>query len=125
MGRTSRQGNLPKAPLGGPTTREGPGRVPLAYGDSTALSERGETRNGTLAPPSSCLEGQALPLGYRWPGRLARAGGEGPELEVGEAGPDESRVAHLALAPGSYRLWCSLPQHDEWGMNVALAVNDG
>jgi plastocyanin len=57
--------------------------------------------------------------------KLQRVGGASPELEVGEAGPDESRVAHLDLSPGTYRLWCSLPQHDEWGMNVALAVNDG
>ena len=46
-------------------------------------------------------------------------------LEVGEAGPGESRVAHLELAPGTYQLFCSLPQHEEWGMSVDLEVRDG
>jgi hypothetical protein len=52
-------------------------------------------------------------------------GSEDPPLEVGEAGPGESRVAHLALPPGTYRLWCSLPQHEEWGMKVDLEVRSG
>ena len=46
-------------------------------------------------------------------------------LLVGEAGPGESRVGHFDLAPGRYRLWCSLPQHDEWGMNAELEVRAG
>ncbi len=45
-----------------------------------------------------------------------------PPLEVGEAEPGESRVARLNLPAGSYRLWCSLPQHEEWGMSVDLEV---
>jgi hypothetical protein len=56
---------------------------------------------------------------------LRLKGSEDSPLEVGEAGPGESRVAHLTLAPGAYRLWCSLPQHDEWGMNVELEVKGG
>jgi hypothetical protein len=48
-----------------------------------------------------------------------------PPLEVGEAGPGESRVAHLSLSPGTYQLWCSLPQHEEWGMSVDLEVRAG
>jgi Copper binding proteins, plastocyanin/azurin family len=56
---------------------------------------------------------------------LRREGSEDSPLEVGEAGPGESRVARLTLPPGTYRLWCSLPQHEEWGMNVDLEVRDG
>ncbi len=52
-------------------------------------------------------------------------GSEGSPLEVGEAGPGESRVAHFDLPPGSYRLWCSLPRHEEWGMSVDLEVRSG
>jgi plastocyanin len=48
-----------------------------------------------------------------------------PPLEVPEAGPLEHRTAKFDLAPGTYRLWCSLPQHDEWGMNATLAVGSG
>ena len=46
-------------------------------------------------------------------------------LEVGEAGPGENRVARLELAPGTYQLYCSLPQHEEWGMSVDLEVRGG
>jgi hypothetical protein len=56
---------------------------------------------------------------------LQPTGSTNPPLEVGEAGPGESRVARFALSPGTYRLWCSLPQHDEWGMNVELEVKGG
>lgn len=52
-------------------------------------------------------------------------GGVEPPLEVGEAGPGESRVARFSLSPGTYRLWCSLPQHEEWGMSVELEVKSG
>jgi hypothetical protein len=56
---------------------------------------------------------------------VALAGSGNPPLEVGEAGPGENRVAHFSLSPGTYRLWCSLPQHEEWGMSVELEVRDG
>jgi hypothetical protein len=46
-------------------------------------------------------------------------------LEVGEAEPGEHRVGHFTLQPGTYRLWCSLPQHEEWGMSVDLEVRGG
>jgi hypothetical protein len=56
---------------------------------------------------------------------LRLAGSADPPLEVGEAGPKESRVAHFGLSPGTYQLWCSLPQHEEWGMSVELEVRSG
>jgi hypothetical protein len=52
-------------------------------------------------------------------------GNEDPPLLVGEAEPGERRVGHLDLPAGTYRLWCSLPQHEEWGMSVDLEVRDG
>lgn len=52
-------------------------------------------------------------------------GSEESGLEVGEAEPGESRVGHLELAPGTYQLYCSLPQHEEWGMSVDLEVQAG
>lgn len=57
--------------------------------------------------------------------KLQLQGGEGEPLEVAEAGPLEHRSAKFELAAGSYRLWCSLPQHDDWGMNATLAVGSG
>ncbi len=56
---------------------------------------------------------------------LQLEGSEGPPLEISEAGPLEYRTAKFDLTAGTYRLWCSLPQHDEWGMNATLLVTGG
>jgi uncharacterized cupredoxin-like copper-binding protein len=48
-----------------------------------------------------------------------------PLLEVPEAGRGEHRTARLTLHPGTYQLWCSLPEHKERGMSVALQVAGG
>jgi len=53
-----------------------------------------------------------------------QGGGEEPVLAVSEAGPEERRSARFALPAGTYRLWCSLPTHEEKGM-VATLVVDG
>jgi hypothetical protein len=53
---------------------------------------------------------------------LRPEGTEDPPLEIPEAGPGERRLARFELPAGKYRLWCSLPQHEEWGMSVALEV---
>jgi hypothetical protein len=46
-------------------------------------------------------------------------------LEVSEAGPSEHRTARFTLHPGTYQLWCSLPEHRERGMSVTLQVAGG
>jgi hypothetical protein len=56
---------------------------------------------------------------------LRPEGGADAPLEVGEAEPGEHRVGHFTLQPGTYRLWCSLPQHEAWGMSVDLEVRGG
>jgi plastocyanin len=56
---------------------------------------------------------------------LQLEGSEEPPLEIPEADSLERRSAHFDFAPGTYRLWCSLPQHDEWGMNATLIVGAG
>ncbi|HEX5712463.1 MAG TPA: hypothetical protein VFX85_04030 [Solirubrobacterales bacterium] len=56
---------------------------------------------------------------------LRTEGDEGAPLEIPEAGPGERRLARFQLPAGSYRLWCSLPQHEEWGMSVGLEVRPG
>jgi hypothetical protein len=50
---------------------------------------------------------------------------EAPPLEIPEAGPGERRLGRFQLSPGIYQLYCSLPQHEEWGMSVALEVRSG
>jgi hypothetical protein len=49
-------------------------------------------------------------------------GDEGPPLEVPETQSLERSVATFDLPAGSYRLWCSLPEHEERGMYTSLQV---
>ena len=53
---------------------------------------------------------------------LQREGAGEPTLEIGETGPVERRTARFALSPGTYKLWCSLPTHEEEGMVTTLLV---
>lgn len=46
-----------------------------------------------------------------------------PVLEIPETGPQERASYDFELEPGSYRLWCSLPEHDELGMHATLEVS--
>jgi Copper binding proteins, plastocyanin/azurin family len=45
-----------------------------------------------------------------------------PAHSVGEAAPGQQKVATFDLPPGTYRLWCSLPTHDEQGMHATLIL---
>jgi hypothetical protein len=54
---------------------------------------------------------------------LQRNGSGEPPLEIAETDSLQRRTARFTLAAGSYRLWCSLPAHDELGMNATLAVS--
>ncbi|HYG97121.1 MAG TPA: hypothetical protein VD741_08440 [Solirubrobacterales bacterium] len=53
---------------------------------------------------------------------LLREGDEGAPLEIPETQSLQRSVATFDLPAGSYRLWCSLPQHEEWGMYTSLQV---
>ena len=53
---------------------------------------------------------------------LARTDSTGTPLTIAEIGPLARATGRFTLTPGSYRLWCSLPQHEEWGMTAALTV---
>jgi plastocyanin len=54
--------------------------------------------------------------------KLVREGGGEPPLEVEEAAPEGHTSGRFTLAPGTYRLYCSLFQHDEKGMHANLLV---
>jgi plastocyanin len=54
--------------------------------------------------------------------KLQREGSEDPPLVVPEAVPDEHTTASFDLAAGTYRLYCSLFEHDEKGMHATLLV---
>jgi hypothetical protein len=49
-------------------------------------------------------------------------GVEGPPQEIPETESLQRNVATFELPAGSYRLWCSLPEHEEKGMYTTLQV---
>jgi plastocyanin len=53
---------------------------------------------------------------------LQEVGSEGPPEEIAETESLQRTRAHFMLEPGVYRLWCSLPTHDEQGMHATLVV---
>ena len=53
---------------------------------------------------------------------LRPVGSEAAPLEIAETESLQRSRAHFTLEPGAYRLWCSLPTHDEEGMHATLVV---
>jgi plastocyanin len=55
---------------------------------------------------------------------LLLEGGAGEPLEIPETDSEERNVASFDLPAGKYKLWCSLPEHEEKGMTTTLLVAD-
>jgi plastocyanin len=53
---------------------------------------------------------------------LQLEGGAGAPLEIPETDSEQRSVANFDLPAGKYRLWCSLPEHEEKGMQTTLTV---
>ena len=53
---------------------------------------------------------------------LRQEGEEGAPLEIPETPSLQRNVATFDLPAGNYRLWCSLPEHEEQGMYTSLVV---
>jgi plastocyanin len=53
---------------------------------------------------------------------LRREGDEGDPLQILETPSLERTVTSFDLPAGKYRLWCSLPEHEEKGMHTTLVV---
>jgi plastocyanin len=53
---------------------------------------------------------------------LQREGNEGGPLQIPETASLQHDVASFDLPAGKYRLWCSLPEHEEKGMHTTLTV---
>jgi plastocyanin len=47
---------------------------------------------------------------------------DGEPLQIAETASLQRDVATFDLPPGTYRLWCSLPEHEEKGMHTTLVV---
>jgi plastocyanin len=53
---------------------------------------------------------------------LQREGDAGEPLQIPETDSLQRSVASFDLPAGKYRLWCSLPEHEEKGMETTLRV---
>lgn len=53
---------------------------------------------------------------------LQREGDGGEPLQIPETDSLQRNVANFDLPTGKYRLWCSLPEHEEKGMHTTLTV---
>ena len=53
---------------------------------------------------------------------LAKTGTLDVPLVIEEIGPLTQATGRFSLTPGTYRLWCSLPLHEGWGMTADLTV---
>jgi plastocyanin len=53
---------------------------------------------------------------------LQGEGDEGEPLQIPQTDSLERNVASFDLPAGKYRLWCSLPEHEEKGMSTTLTV---
>ncbi|HEU4737755.1 MAG TPA: hypothetical protein VFS54_01600 [Solirubrobacterales bacterium] len=53
---------------------------------------------------------------------LLLEGGSGEPLEIPETDSEERSVENFDLPAGKYKLWCSLPEHEEKGMSTTLQV---
>jgi plastocyanin len=51
-----------------------------------------------------------------------QGGGEEPVFQLANTLPGQQHSASFELPPGTYRLWCSLPEHDAEGMHTTLVV---
>jgi plastocyanin len=54
---------------------------------------------------------------------LQLEGDVGAPLEIPETDSEQRSVASFDLPAGKYRLWCSLPEHEEQGMHTTLIVD--
>jgi plastocyanin len=53
---------------------------------------------------------------------LQREGDVGEPMEIPETSSGQRATADFDLPAGKYKLWCSLPEHEEKGMSTTLTV---
>jgi plastocyanin len=52
-------------------------------------------------------------------------GADEPVYTISETASRQRQTEHFDLPQGTYRLWCSLPTHEEEGMVATLVVGSG
>ncbi len=53
---------------------------------------------------------------------LQLADGSGPDYSIDDTDSEQRSQGDFELAPGTYRMWCTLPTHDTLGMHATLLV---
>jgi len=119
----------PPAPISAPSPQPEPEPAPTIEHLGVKAEDKAEKWSFTLSH-SSVAAGEVIVELNNQGGdphnlNLRREGEVGPPLEVAEAGPLEHRTGRFTLAAGTYKLWCSLPEHEEKGMHTTLVVGGG
>ena len=90
------------------------------------LGVRADEFSFTLSRPSVAAGDVIIELDNRGEDphnlNLAKTGTVDLPLTIEEIGPLTQATGRFTLTPGTYRLWCSLPLHEEWGMTANLTV---
>jgi plastocyanin len=121
------------APLGiaTPPAPAAPNPPPPPESDSTVarLGIKADEYSYTLSRPSIAPGDVIVELNNQGEDfhnlNLQLADGEGASFEIPETAPLAQGVERFTLPAGEYRLWCSLPEHEELGMQATLLVGDG
>jgi hypothetical protein len=79
------------------------------------ILSRGVVKAGTVSL-------QAIDAGMDPHDLRLRQTGAKPEIDAPELSSGERWNRVVYLKPGSYRLWCSLPEHSKLGMHATLRV---
>jgi plastocyanin len=93
------------------------------------LSVQAEEYSYTLSRPSVPAGDVIVELDNRGEDphnlNLQPVGTDSPPLQISKIESQEQGTARFTLPAGTYRLWCSLPEHDQMGMHATLTVGDG
>jgi plastocyanin len=117
---------LPPAPASPGPTNTLPHEEPQPEGTVSHLGVKAVEWSYTLSRPEVTAGKVIVELNNQGEDnhnlKLQREGSGDPPLVVPEAAPDEHTSAGFNLPVGTYRLYCSLFEHDEKGMHATLVV---
>lgn len=102
------------------------GPAPLPEAEANRLSVKASEYFYVLSQPSVRAGELTVELNNRGEDphnlNIRLEGDEGAAYELPETESEQRSVATFDLPAGQYRLWCSLPEHEERGMYTALVV---
>lgn len=118
--------SVPTAPPAPAPTNTPPQEEPEQEGTAAHLGVKAVEWSYTLSRPEVTAGKVIVELNNQGEDshnlKLQREGSGDLPLVVPEAAPDEHTTASFDLPVGSYRLYCSLPEHDDKGMHATLVV---